>query len=113
MLRAWEDIVPEVILTDERIEHIRVRHPGAYESYSHWVTATIEAPDYVLRDDRNDRTAAFIRHAEGSNLNVVVKLAVANEEGKMSSIITLYPISPKRLKRLLRKEMIIYKAPGM
>ena len=43
-------------------------------------------------------------------MNVVVKLAVKNDEGKKSSIITLYPISSKRLKRLLRKEKVVYKA---
>ena len=67
-------------------------------------------PDYILDDMKNPNTAAFIRHVENTNLNVIVKLAIKdNTKGMKSSVITLYPMSDKRLRRLLKKARVLYK----
>lgn len=34
----------EVIITDERIQHIKESHPGAYEHYSQYIKKMIEEP---------------------------------------------------------------------
>ena len=111
----WGDGIDQtVVLSDERIGHIMERHPGAYEQYGQYVSQTIEQPDYILEDMKNANTAAFIRHVEGTNLNVIIKLAIQDNEAKMkSSVITLYPMSDKRLRRLINKSKVVYKSAIM
>lgn len=111
----WGDGIDQtVVLSDERIGHIMERHPGAYEQYGQYVSQTIEQPDYILEDMKNANTAAFIRHVEGTNLNVIIKLAIKDNEAKMkSSVITLYPMSDKRLRRLINKSKVVYKSAIM
>ena len=109
--RWGEEIEQKVVLSDERIGHIMERHPGAFEQYGQYVSQTIEEPDYILEDMKNANTAAFIRHVEGTNLNVIIKLAIQDNEAKMkSSVITLYPMSDKRLRRMIKKSKVVYKS---
>ena len=99
-----------VVLSDERIGHIMQRHPGAYEQYGHYMSQAIEQPDYILEDTKNINTAVFIRRVEDTNLNVIIKLAIQDNEAKMkSSVITLYPMSDKRLRRMIKKSKVVYK----
>ena len=42
----------EVILTEERIAHIRQRHPGDYERYMQYIPEIVANPDYIIEDDR-------------------------------------------------------------
>ena len=64
----------------------------------------------ILEDPKNAYTAAFIRHIEHTNLNVIVRLAIKDSASRiMSSVITLYPMSDKRLRRLLNRSKIVYK----
>ena len=78
------------------------------------ITATIEQPDYVFDDRKNVNTAVLIRESGKTNLNVVVRLALEDHPaGLFSSVITLYPMSAKRLRRLMRKVKAVYKAPHL
>ena len=44
-----EDITtPEVIITDERIQHIKDRHPNDYEQYYTYLKDIVENPDYII-----------------------------------------------------------------
>ena len=107
----WGNIVPTVILTPERIEHIKEGHYNDYNLYGHHIPEAIENPTYILEDSKNENTAMFIKHIEETNINVVVKLAFANNINNMhSSVITMYPLGIKTLKRIIKKNSIIYKA---
>lgn len=109
-VRWGESVEPSVVLSEERIGHIMERHPGAFERYGAYATDAIEAPDYILEDVKNADTAAFIRHVENTNINVVVKLAIkGNDAGMKSSVITLYPMNDKRLRRMMKKAIVLYK----
>lgn len=73
------------------------------------MSQTIENPDYIFNDVKNVRTAMFIRHVEETNLNIIVKLALKdNAEQIQSSVITMYPMSDKRLRRLMKKGDLVY-----
>ena len=38
----------DIIITNERIEHINKRHPGDYEKYIIYLSNCIKNPDYIL-----------------------------------------------------------------
>ena len=48
----------EVIITNERIKHIKERHPNDYEQYFKYVDEILENPDYIL--EANKPNTAFI-----------------------------------------------------
>ena len=44
-----EDIVTdEVIITDERIQHIKSRHPDDYEKYCKYMSEIVKNPEYII-----------------------------------------------------------------
>lgn len=46
-----EDIqTDEVIITDERILHIKDRHPNDFERYCGYMREIVEEPDYIHED---------------------------------------------------------------
>lgn len=38
-------VTQDVIITDERIQHIKERHPDNYEKYCKYLTEIVENPD--------------------------------------------------------------------
>ena len=105
----WGDIQTEVILTEERILHIREDHDDDYEQYGKYIPAAIEMPNIILVDQKDQDTALFIRHVEATNINVVVKIAYAVQNtGRKSSVITMYRLGEKTKARLMKKLKMIY-----
>ena len=51
-------VTDEVIITDERVQHIKERHPNDYEQYFKFMSDILESPDYVL--EANKPNTAFI-----------------------------------------------------
>ena len=48
-----EDIVTdEVIITDERIGHIKERHPNDFEIYCDYLKLIVEDPDYIVETSK-------------------------------------------------------------
>lgn len=45
--------VREVIITEERIGHIKSRHPGHFEVIAPFLKAAVQEPDYILEDTPN------------------------------------------------------------
>ena len=49
-----EDIrTDEVIITDNQIQHIKDRHPEAYDKVLNNIQESIRVPDYIIRDNTN------------------------------------------------------------
>ena len=58
-----EDIrTDEVIITDERIQHIQERHPDDYERFSAYLAEIVQNPDYIIRDPPPANRYAFERN---------------------------------------------------
>ena len=102
----------EVILTDERIKHIKEHHPGDYEKYNKYLKKIIETPDYILEDEKNTDTVIYLKTIKDNNKNlqIVLKLVtkITNKNHK-NSILTFWKIKEKTLHQLLRNKKIIYK----
>ncbi len=53
-------ITNEVIITEERIQHIQERHPGDFERYVSYLKQIIEDPDYILEANKPN-TAVLLK----------------------------------------------------
>lgn len=102
----------EVVITDERIQHIKDRHPNDYERYEKYLSQIIESPDYILQANKPN-TAFLLKHiAEGDeSFELILRLAVNGDPaGYKNSVITFLKIENKRYKRYLRTKKILYKS---
>ena len=100
----------EVVVTEERLEHIRLRHPEDYELFQRYGKQAIENPDIIAKDEKHENTVFVIRHLPETNLNVVVRLALDTDEPNYkNSVITFYRLREKNLKKLLERNPVLYK----
>lgn len=99
----------ELILTDERNEHIRERHTENYSLFHKCVYDVISYPDTILKDLKNKNTVFYIKYIEETHLNIVVRLSLEVENtAKKNSIITSYQLGTKTLKRLKKNSKTLY-----
>lgn len=107
-----DDLVSEdVIITEQQILHIEEGHPGDYTRLSAYIPQALQEPDYILRGNR-PHTALVLKQITTSELTaeVVLRLKVSSDpEEYKNSIITMWNLSPKRFRRLLRQSEILYK----
>lgn len=102
----------EVIITEERIAHIKERHPNDFERYAHYLTAVVEAPDYIL-ESKKPNTAFLLKSfvAAGEHFQLILRLAVEGDaDGYKNSVITFLKVEEKRYNRYLRTKKILYKS---
>lgn len=102
----------KVILRDERIEHIKERHPEIVEIIKKYSKDIIENPDYILKDSKNIDTIWHIKEIENDKINIVIKLSIkSKEEHKdyLNSIITGHKTDNKRVEKYLKKHQLLYK----
>lgn len=112
-LGRYKDVImtDEVILTDERVAHIKEHHPGDYEEYGKYITTIIEDPDYILDDNKNLDTILLMKtiQEEQKNIQVVVRLNTNEDiKGKQNSILTLWKVKTKTYNQMLRNKKIIW-----
>lgn len=100
----------KVIITQERIHHIQVRHPDDYELFIKYRKECVECPDIIINDDKNTETVFMIKKLSDMNLNIVIRLSLKNEENLLNhSVMTCWRIRNKNLKKMMRKNQILYK----
>ena len=100
----------DVVLTDERRQHIKERHIADYELFEEYHKDILENPDIVLKDLKNENTVFMIKHIEGTNMNVVIKLSVyEDEKHPKNSIMTAYRMRDKNVEKLERNNKMLYK----
>lgn len=103
-------ITEDVVLTDERVKHIKEHHPLDYERYGKYVKIIIEDPDYVLEDSKNRDTILCMKTIEEQqkNFQVVVRLNT-NEKDKQNSILTLWKIKNSTYRQFVRNKKNLWK----
>lgn len=100
----------EVILTDERKRHILNNHVNDYEKIIKNISRVILNPREILEDHKNNNTLLFIDKLEKNNLNVIIKLStINNDKHPKNSVMTAWIIRDSNLKKLRKKNKIIYK----
>ena len=100
----------EVVLTDERKRHILNNHINDYEKIIKNISRVILNPREILEDHKNNNTLLFIDKLEKNNLNVIIKLStINNDKHPKNSVMTAWIIRDSNLKKLRKKNKIIYK----
>ena len=100
----------DVVLTDERKRHIKDRHIEDYDLFESYSKDIIENPDVILKDGKNENTVFMIKHIEQTNMNIIIKLAVLEDNKPLkNSIMTAYRIRDKNVKKLEKNNKILYK----
>ena len=94
----------EIIITEERINHIKMRHPEDYSLFNIYGAICVKYPDYIIIVGKHDGTIFMVKKLEDTNLNVVVRIALeTDDKGIMNSVMTFYRIRERNLIKLIRK----------
>ena len=100
----------EIIITNERIMHIKERHPEDFELFNKYGTESVRHPDMIIKDEKHTETIFMIKKLPGTNLNVVVRVVLeTDEDGLKNSVMTFYRIRERNLRKLEEKNKLLYK----
>ncbi len=101
----------EVIITPERILHIKERHPNDFERYEKYLKAVVDQPDFILAS-KLPHTAFVLKEVKEADekFQLILRLKVNGDpEDYKNSIITFLKVSEKKWKKYLRNKKILYK----
>lgn len=100
----------EIVVTDERIDHIKNRHPEDYSLFTTHGVSSVSDPDFVIKDEKNKGTVFMVKKLPDTNLNVVVRVVLGSDDRKLkNSVMTFYRLRDKNLKKLIDKNALLYK----
>ena len=107
-------ITDEVIFTYERMNHVETKRVQLFNEVKNVLPDALYNPDYIYKDWNNrDNTFVLIKSLdEKLNLNVVLKIAILNDEKhSRNSIITMIKIGNKTFNKIKRnkKENLLFK----
>ena len=51
----------DIIVTGERLQHIRTRHPNDYDLFEKYGKISVTEPDYVIKDCKNAGTVFMVK----------------------------------------------------
>ena len=107
-----EDIVTdEVIITDERIQHIKERHPNDYERFYSYIPEIINDPDFIIEANKPN-TAVVLKEIEerGEKFKLVLRIKVQGDpEEYKNSIMTFWRIGGTTWRKTLKNKTVLYK----
>ena len=104
--------VDEVIITDERIRHVKERHPNDYEKYWGYLKNIVEDPDFIIESNKPNTALILkeVRESDEKRFKTVLRLNVSTDNPNFkNSIITFMKINEKEWSRLIRNKRILYK----
>ena len=107
-----QDIVTdEVIITDERIRHIKDRHPNDFERYCGYMREIVEHPDYIIEANKPNSALILKDFSSGEEcFKTVLRLVTPNDDPAIkNSIITFMKIDEKEWNRLIKNKKMLYK----
>lgn len=101
----------QVILTDERKQHIKDKHPGHYESLKKYLKNVIYNPDYILQDIEHEETVILLKDfiEDDKKIKMIIRLNTNKAENKYNSIITFWNIRKRDYEKAIAKSKIIFK----
>lgn len=107
-----KDIVTdEVIITDERIRHIKERHPDDYERFCMYIPEIMLVPDYII-EAKKPNTAVILKEIknQGEKFKLVLRLKVESDpEEYKNSIMTFWHIGDTTWRKSLKNKKILYR----
>ncbi len=107
-----EDIVnDEVIITDERIAHIREHHPNDYERFCSYIPEIVREPDYIIEANK-ENTGILLKEVteSGEKFKLVLRIAVKSDpEGYKNSVISFWHIGDTTWRKTLKNKKVLYR----
>lgn len=107
-----EDITTDdVVLSDERIAHIKERHPNDFERYFAYMARIIQEPDYILEDKPN--TALILKEFNEDNVKfrLVLRLKVSQDNPDYkNSVLTFMKTNDKKWSQNLNNKKVLYRS---
>ena len=101
----------ELIVTNERIEHIKSRHSEDFDLFEKYGLSVVAEPDIIIKDEKNVNTVFMVKKLENTNLNLVVKIILETDEKDLKkSVMTFYRIRERNLKKLVDRNKTLYKS---
>ena len=100
----------DVIITDERIGHIKDHHPNDYETFIGYIPQIIESPDYIVASPK-PHTAVVLKMIEenGEKFKVILRLRVEGDPAHYKhSIISFWRIGDTTWRKTLKNKVILY-----
>ena len=100
-----------VILTDERIEHMKEHHPNDYELFIRYIPQVIEDPDYIIASSK-PHTAVVLKTIEegGHRFKVILRLRVEGDPSHYQhSIISFWRIGDTTWRKILKNKVVLYR----
>lgn len=97
----------EVILLPERAEHIIKRHPGVLKGYKDKLDQIVKYPDEVYID-KKPNTLLLWKKFETSTIQTVIKLNPDVNSKLKNSIITMFKLDDKTMKRIKKNRMKLF-----
>lgn len=101
----------EVVITDERIQHIKERHPGDYERYVGYIAQIVEAPDYILEANKPN-TGVVLKEikSNGEKFKVVLRLKIESDPTDYrNSVLSFWHIGDTTWKKNIKNKKVLYK----
>ena len=104
-------VTDEVIITNERIEHIiKRRGKDFYDRYGKYFADIIKNPDYIFKDKNNTALVCKKFIEDDKYVNIVLRIVVSEDDPEYkNSIITAIGESTKRFQQRLRNNKPLYK----
>ncbi len=105
-------ITDEVIITEERIQHIKERHPNDYEIFCSYMREVIEHPEYIIEANKPNTALILKSFSNGDKqFKTILRLVTsADNNAFKNSIITFMKINEKEWNRLIKNKKILYKS---
>ena len=104
-------ITAEVIITEERIGHIKNRHPNDYERYCNYLKTIIEEPDYIIKLNKM-YSAILLKEINEDRecFKAIIRLCTSHDNPEYkNSIITFMRINTSEWNGLIRNKEVLYK----
>lgn len=105
-------VTDEVIITEERIQHIKERHPNDYELFYVYMKEVIEHPEYIIEANKPN-TALILKSFFSGNrqFKTILRLVTSADDSTFkNSVITFMKINEKEWNRLIKNKKILYKS---
>ncbi len=101
----------EVILTEERIDHIKERHPDDYERFCTYIPQIVADPDYIIEANKPN-TAVILKEVEkaGEKFKLVLRLKVEEDPNEYkNSVMSFWLIGDTTWRKTIKNKKILYK----
>ena len=93
-----------IFISQGNLKHIQNKHTEAYNKYKDFISAIIDSPDYVGKNDKN-KSIEYVKEITIDN-NEFVKVAVRISNKGVYFVRSLYVLNDNRVKNFIEKNTL-------